>query len=117
MSFASVMIFLAGLFNVMDGIVALARSSFYVAGAKYVFGDLQTWGWIVLILGIVELCAGGAIVSGQAWGRWFGIVVVGLNALGHMLFIAAYPWWSLTIIAIDLLIIYGLAAYGAEETF
>jgi hypothetical protein len=115
--FAALMIALAGAFNVIDGLVALADSRFYAAGAVFVWSDLRTWGWIVLALGIVELLAGGAILRGRAWGRWFGIGAAGLNALGQMVFIPAYPWWSLLIIALDILVIYGLAAYGAQEAY
>ena len=113
--FAALMLFLAGVFNVIAGLVALADSRFYTAGAVYVWSDLRTWGWIVLGLGVVELLAGGAILRGRAWGRWFGISAASLNAIGQMVFIPAYPWWSLLIIAIDILVIYGLAAYGAQE--
>ena len=115
--FAALMLFLAGAFNVIDGLVALADSKFYVAGAMFVWSDLRTWGWIVLALGVVELVAGSAILRGRGWGRWFGIGVAGLNALGQMVFIPAYPWWSLLIIALDILVIYGLAAYGAQEAY
>ena len=113
--FAALMLFIAGVFNVIDGLVALAGSRFYAAGAVYVWSDVRTWGWIVLALGVVELLAGGAILRGRAWGRWFGIIAASLNAIGQMVFIPAYPWWSLLIIAIDILVIYGLAAYGAPE--
>jgi hypothetical protein len=115
--FAALMIALAGVFNVIAGLVALADSRFYAAGAVYVWSDLHTWGWIVLALGVVELFAGGAILRGRAWGRWFGILAASLNAIGQMVFIPAYPWWSLLIIAIDILVIYGLAAYGAQEAY
>ena len=113
--FAALMLFMAGVFNVIDGLVALADSRFYAAGAVYVWSDLHTWGWIVLALGVVELLAGGAILRGRTWGRWFGISAAGLNAIGQMVFIPAYPWWSLLIIAVDILVIYGLATYGAQE--
>jgi len=98
-----------------DGLVALADSKFYVAGAVFVWSDLRTWGWIVLALGVVQLLAGSAILRGRAWGRWFGIGVASLNAIGQMVFIPAYPWWSLLIIALDILVIYGLATHGAQE--
>ena len=111
------MIALAGVFNVIAGLVALADSKFYVAGAMFVWSDLRTWGWIVLALGVVELLAAGAIFRGRGWGRWFGIGVAGLNAIGQMVFLSAYPWWSLLIIALDILVIYGLAAYGAQEAY
>jgi hypothetical protein len=74
-------------------------------------------GWIVLALGVVELVAAGAILRGRAWGRWFGISAASLNAIGQMVFIPAYPWWALLIIAVDILVIYGLAAYGAQEAY
>ena len=109
------MLFLVGVFNVIAGLVALADSKFYAAGAVYVWSDLRTWGWIVLALGVVELLAGGAILRGRGWGRWFGIGVASLNAIGQMVFIPAYPGWALLIIALDILVIYGLAAYGAQE--
>ena len=115
--FAALMLFMAGVFNVIAGLVALADSKFYVAGAVLVWSDLRTWGWIVLALGVVELLAGSAILRGRAWGRWFGIGVASLNAIGQMVFIPAYPWWSLLIIALDILVIYGLATYGAQEAY
>jgi hypothetical protein len=115
--FAALMLFLAGVFNVIAGLVALADAKFYAAGAVYIWSDLRTWGWIVLALGVVELLAGSAILRGRAWGRWFGIGAASLNAIGQMVFIPAYPWWSLLIIALDILVIYGLATYGAQEAY
>jgi hypothetical protein len=69
----------------------------------------------VLALGVVELVAAPAPSSAGAWGLWFGISAASLNVLGQMVFIPAYPWWALLIIALDILVIYGLAAYGAQE--
>ena len=116
-TFAALMLFLAGAFNVIAGLVALADSRFYAVGAVYVWSDLRTWGWIVLALGVVQLLAGSAILRGRAWGRWFGIGVASLNAIGQMVFIPAYPWWALLIIALDILVIYGLATYGVQEAY
>src|SRR5205085_10651971 len=73
--FAALMLFMAGVFNIIDGLVALADSTFYVAGAAYVWSHLRTWGWIVLALGVVEFLAGSAILRGRGWSRWFGIGV------------------------------------------
>ena len=111
-AFAGYVLIIGGAFNVMDGIVALARSSYFVAGARYVFSDLRTWGWIILGLGIVEVLAGFSIFTGRQWARWFGIGIAALNALGQLMFAQAYPLWSLIIIGVDLLVIYGLAVYG-----
>ena len=113
-TFAAVMLFLTSCFTFIDGIVALTNSRFYVANAVYVFGNLQTWGWILIGLSIVQLFASGAVYVGREWSRWLGIIVAAVNAIGHMLFLSAYPFWSLLIIAMDLLVIYALAAYGTK---
>jgi len=113
-AFAGYILIIGGAFNIMDGIVALARSSYFVAGAHYVFSDLRTWGWIILGLGIVEVLAGFSIFTGSQWARWVGIGIAALNALGQLMFAQAYPLWSLIIIGVDLLVIYGLAVYGGQ---
>jgi hypothetical protein len=110
--FAGIILATAGVFNIIDGIVALSKSSFYVRNATYVFSDLNTWGWIILILGIIQVIAAFGIYSGATWARWFGIGICALNAIGQLLFLPAYPWWSISMFALDILVIYGLAAYG-----
>jgi hypothetical protein len=77
-----------------------------------VFSDLNTWGWIVLILGIIEGLAALSILSGSQFARWFGISAAGLNAIGQLMFIPVYPWWGLAMFSVDMLIIYALAVYG-----
>jgi hypothetical protein len=106
--FASVMILMSGVFNAFDGFIGFFRSTYFIG--KPVGGDVWVWALLLLAFGIVELAAGGAILAGRSWGRWFGIVVVSLNALLNLTVIGLYPWWSLTIIAFDLLVIYGLTA-------
>ena len=113
--FAAIMLGFAGTLAVLDGIVALSKSSFYVANARYVFSDLRTWAWITIILGVVSILAAFGIVSGAQWARWFGIVIAALGAIGQFGFMQAYPFWSVTIIAICIFVIYGLAAYGGRE--
>ena len=115
--FAAIMLFLGGVFNVIDGLVGLANSRFYVAGAVYVLSDLRTWSRIVLAFGVLAIVAASAVVARQPWGRWFGIIVAGVNAIAQMLFLSAFPWWSLLIIAIDVLVIFGLATYGGTEAY
>ena len=113
--FASVLLLVVGAFNLMYGIAAIAKSHVFVADAHYVFGNLRSWGWITLIIGILQLLAGLGVLSGNQWARWFGVVVVGLNAIDQMFFIPAYPFWSLTIIAVDMIALYGLCVYGSRE--
>jgi hypothetical protein len=112
--FAGSMLGLAGLFSTIDGIVALSKSSFYAAGARFVFSDLRTWGWIVLAVGVVEILASVAILSRAQWARWFGITVASLGALAQFAFMQSYPFWSITVLTMCILTIYGLAAYGGR---
>jgi hypothetical protein len=112
--FSASMLGLGGTFAVIDGIVALSRSKFYVANATYVFSDLRTWGWITLIVGIAMLFAAFAVVSRSQFARWFGIAVAGISALNQIMFVQAYPFWSMMLFAIDVLVIYGLAVYGGR---
>jgi phosphatidylserine synthase len=116
LTFAAAMLGFAGLFGFLDGVVALARSSFYVAGAHYVFSDLNTWGWIILVIGAVAMCAAFGVLSGAKWARWAGISIAGLQAIAQLLMIQAYPFWSLCVFAIDVLVIYALAVYGGKRT-
>ena len=112
--FAGVMLLMVGFFNLIDGIAAIANSHVFIANAHYVFGDLRGWGWVVLILGVLQLLAGVGVLVDNPVARWFGVVVVGLNAIAQMLFIPAYPFWSLMIIAVDVVAVYGLCAYGSR---
>lgn len=115
LTFAGMMLGLVGTFNFIDGILALANSKVFTTHAVYVFGDLRTWGWIVLILGILQLVAAVAIFAGSELARWFGITVAGLNAIGQLMFIPAYPFWSIALFAMDILIIYGLTVYAGAK--
>jgi hypothetical protein len=110
--FAAVLLLTLGTINVIEGIAAISRSHFYVAGAHYVFGDLRTWGWVALILGAIQLLAGLGVLAKNQFARWTGVAVLSLNALAQLLMIPAYPFWSLAIFAVDILALYGLIAYG-----
>ena len=112
--FAGVLLLVIGFWNLIYGISALAKSSVFVANAHYVFGDLRTWGWITLIIAALQLLAGIGVMTGNQAARWAGIVLVGLNAINQMFFIPAYPFWSLMIIAVDVVALYGLCAYGSR---
>lgn len=114
--FAAAMLGIAGIFSVIDGIVALSRSKFYVGSAVYVFSDLRTWGWITLIVGVVAIFAALGVLSRTQWARWFGMIAAGLNAVSQFLFIQGYPFWSLIVFACDVLVIYGLAVYGGRTS-
>ena len=113
-TFASIMFMVVGTLNVIWGIAAVSSSTFFVNGAHYMISDLNTWGWIVMGWGALEFVAALSIWRGGAFGRWFGIVVAGIAIPLAMVTIPAYPFWGLTVVAIAILIVYGLAAYGGK---
>jgi len=113
--FGAALLAVIGFFNLLDGIAAIANSHVFVAGARFVVGDLRAWGWVMTIFGAVQLLAAIGVWTGNQLARWFAVAVVGLNAIGQMFFIPAYPFWSLVIIAVDVVALWGLCAYGSRE--
>jgi len=112
--FAAMMLLVVGLFNVIDGIAAISNSHLYVANAHYVVGDLRTWGWVALIIGVLQLLAGAGVMVGNQAARWVGMGLIVLNLVTQLFFIPAYPFWALTIIAFDVFALYGLCVYGGR---
>jgi hypothetical protein len=113
-TFAGVMLLIAGVLNVVYGIAALGDSSFFVNDSKYILSNLHTWGWVTLILGAIQLSAGLSLLGGGLYGRIVGLGSAGLSAIGAMLSIPTYPFWSLAIFAIDIVIIHQIATRGRE---
>ena len=113
--FAAMMLGFAGVWNIIDGSLALARSKVYAVNATYVFGDLRTWGWIVLAFGIVQLFAAFALLRGSSVARWFGVAAAGVNSIAQLMFIPAAPFWALSMFAVDMLVIYALTVYGGRN--
>jgi uncharacterized membrane-anchored protein len=112
--FAGVLLLTVGVFNIVDGIAAISRSHFYAANAHYVFGDLKAWGWTVLFLGVIQLLVGLGVFARNQAARWTGVAVLSLNALAQLFMMPSYPFWSLSVFAIDIVAIYGLVAYGSR---
>jgi hypothetical protein len=113
--FASAMLGLVGILAVIDGVVALSKSKFYVADATYVFSDLRTWGWITLIIGAFAIVAAMGVLSGSQFGRWFGMIAASVIAIDQFVFAQAYPLWSLLVFGSAVLVIYALAVYGGKR--
>src|SRR3954467_31492 len=105
---------MVAILNIIDGIAAISKSAFFTNNARFVFSDLRTWGWIVLALGALQVLAAFGGGAGNPLRAWTGIVIVSLNAIAQLLFIPAYPFWSLSIFALDVLVLYGLAAHGGR---
>jgi hypothetical protein len=114
-AFASILLTVIGFFNIIYGAAGIGSSNVFVANAHYLLADLRTWGWVTVIFGLLQLIAAFALLGGNQLARWFAVAVVGLNAIGHMLAITGYPAWSLTIIALDVVALYGLCAYGSRQ--
>jgi hypothetical protein len=107
--FAGVLLIVAGLLNIVYGIAAIGDSKFFTEDATFILSGLHTWGWVSLIIGVLELVAAFSLFSGGEFGRWFGIFVAALNSIGALLSIPAYPFWSLAIFALSIIIVYKLA--------
>ncbi|MBI5103455.1 MAG: hypothetical protein HZB46_00415 [Solirubrobacterales bacterium] len=114
-AFAGTMLAIVGTLNVIYGIAAIDDANVYVGDAKYVFADLNTWGWLLLIVGAVQFLAAFGIWNRAPWARWIGVLSASGNAILQLLFLPAFPFLSLALLAIDVLVIYGLVAYGGRR--
>ena len=113
--FAGLMMIMVGLWQALEGLVAIFENEFYVATRNYLFQfDATTWGWIHLLLGVLVAFAGWGLLSGQTWARVVAITLAVLSAIANFLFIPYYPFWSMLIIAVDVSVIWALAAHGRE---
>ena len=112
--FAAVLLLMAGTLNIIYGIGAISDANFFTdSGDHYVFSNLNTWGWVTLILGVIQLTAGFSLMGGGTYGRVMGIVAATLGGIGALLSVGgAYPFWSLGIFALCIIIIHGLIVYG-----
>jgi hypothetical protein len=112
--FAGTMIAIAGVLNVIYGIAAIDNAHIYTANTKYVFGDLNTWGWFLTVVGAIQVFAAFSIWGQTEWGRWVGVFSAGANAILMLLYLPAFPFFALAIFTIDILVIYGLIAHGGR---
>jgi hypothetical protein len=113
--FAGIMLMVVGMLNFIYGIAAISNSKFFARDVTYILSDLNTYGWILLIIGAIQFCLAFAIWAGTEWGRWLGVLSAGVNAIVQLLFIPSYPFASLAVFSIDILVIYGLVAYGGHR--
>lgn len=114
-AFAGIMLFLAGMFGAIDGLVAIVQDRvFLVTDDQIILLDMTAWGWIHLVVGSIALVTGLSVLSGQPWAIILGVLLAVTSATTQLLFITVFPLWSLAIIAIDVLVIYGLVVHGEE---
>lgn len=111
--FVAILLLIAGVLDIIYGIAAIADANFWVNENHFVLANLHTWGWVMVIIGVIELIAGFSLFAGGAFGRVIGIVAASIGALGALLAVGgAYPFWALGVFAICLICIHGLVVYG-----
>ena len=115
-TFAAVLLLIAGTLNIIYGIGALDSANIFVNDTRFVFSDLSTMGWVLIVLGAIQLTGGFSLMAGNTYGRVIGFVGASLGAIGALLSIGgANPWWSLAIFALCIYILHGIIVLGEDE--
>ena len=116
--FAGILILIVGMLDFFQGLIALFRDNYYVVSSSgFIVVDLTSWGWIMLIWGVLLVLAGLGLLGGQGWARWFTIVLVSLNFIAQLGFLgnSQYPLWSLTTLGLSVIVLYALTARWSES--
>jgi hypothetical protein len=119
-TFAGIMIMVGGAFNLIDGLSAVTRSNYYQDIGQGVnqfpiTNNVETWGWIILVVGVIMILAGFALFGGATWARAVGILVASVNAILQLAWLNHFPLWSFTMILVDVFVIYAIAVHGGRE--
>ena len=110
------MLLILGVLNIIYGIGALDDANIFVNDKRYILTDLNTMGWVLIVLGVIQLAGGFSLMAGNTFGRVIGIIGAGLGAIGALLSIGgAYPWWSLAIFFLCIYIVHGIFIYGEDD--
>jgi hypothetical protein len=113
--FAAILLLIVGTLNIIYGIGALDDANIFVNDKRYIFTNLHTMGWVLIILGVIQLSGGFSLMAGNIYGRIIGIIGGSLGAIGALLSIGGnYPWWSLGIFVLCVWVVYGIAVLGEE---
>ena len=114
--FAAILLLIAGTLNIIYGIGALDSANIFTNDTRYIFTNLNTMGWVLIVLGVIQLSGGFSLLAGNTFGRVIGIIGGSLGAIGALLSIGGNnPWWSLGIFVLCVWIVYGIAVLGEEE--
>jgi hypothetical protein len=115
-AFAGAMMILLGMFQAIEGLVAIFNSDYYLVGASglVLSMDFATWGWLHLVIGVVSIGAGFGLMAGNAAARVIAVFFAVISAVANLGFIAAYPVWATVVIAIDVIVIYAIVVHGHE---
>jgi hypothetical protein len=113
---AAILLVIAGTLNIIYGIGALDDANVIVNDQRFVFTNVNTMGWVLIILGLIQLTGGFSLGAGNTYGRVIGLVGAGLGAIGALLSIGgSYPWWSFAIFLLCIYILHGILIYGEDE--
>jgi hypothetical protein len=114
--FAATLLLIVGTLNIIYGIGSLDDANIFVNDQRFIFTNLNTMGWVLIILGVIQLTAGFSLFAGNTYGRVIGIIGGSLGAIGALLSIGgSYPWWSLGIFFLCVYIVHGIYIYGEDE--
>ena len=114
--FAATLLIIVGTLNIIYGIGALDDANIFVGDTRFVLDNLTTLGWVLIILGVIQLTGGFSLMAGNAYGRLIGIVGGSLGAIGALLSIGGtYPWWSLGIFVLCIYVVHGIIVFGEDE--
>ncbi len=114
--FAAILLMIVGTINIIYGIGALDDARIFVNDTRFILDDLNTMGWVLIILGVVQLTGSFSLLAGNTYGRVIGIIAGTLGALGALFSIGgSNPWWSLAVFALCVWIVYGITVFGEDE--
>ena len=114
--FAGVVLLIVGTINIIYGIGALDDANVFVNDKRFVLTNLNTLGWVLIVLGVIKLSGGFSLLAGNIYGRWIGIIGGSLGAIGALLSIGgAYPWWSLGVFVLCVYVVHGILVFGEED--
>jgi hypothetical protein len=113
--FAGTILGVLGTLNLIEGIAAVSNSNFFVGQAEFVFSGLKTWGWVLIVFGLAQAVTSIGVFLRWRGVRWVGVTFAGLNSIAQLLFMPAYPLWALSLFTLDVLVMYGLIAYGGPR--
>lgn len=114
--FAAIMLLVVGTINIIYGFGALDNANIFLNDTRFVLSDLNTLGWVLIVLGLIQLTGGFSLFAGNAYGRVIGIIGGTLGAVGALLSIGgAYPWWSLAVFFLCVWVVWGIIEFGADE--
>jgi hypothetical protein len=113
--FAGTMLGLLAVMNLIYGIAAVSNSTFFVAETKFVLSGLNTWGWALIVISVVQGLTAVGVFARVPVARWAGVAIAFINAIVQTIVLPAYPWWSLALFVLDILVIYALIVHGGKE--